>query len=188
MVAWDRRTRLAPESAISSRNTSDDRYATFFYAIYDCEEKSLTYTNAGHLAPFFVNGDKVQELDEGGTVVGLFEDCPTRRATSKVEPGSLLVAFSDGLTEPENVYGEEFGMERLKEEILRQREYAPAAHRRKSDRCRRTMGRHSRASRRHHRSRRPYGLTFAPMDLRNARAYENIEVYPKSGRTGQLCQ
>ncbi|MGC1966911.1 MAG: SpoIIE family protein phosphatase, partial [Candidatus Acidiferrales bacterium] len=52
------------------RNTSDDRYATFFYADFDVSARMLTYTNAGHLAPFFVSGDKVQELSEGGTVIG----------------------------------------------------------------------------------------------------------------------
>ncbi|MGA8145260.1 MAG: SpoIIE family protein phosphatase [Candidatus Acidiferrales bacterium] len=108
------------------KNTSDDRYATFFYAVYDCEAKSLTYTNAGHLAPFFVNAGKVQKLDEGGTVVGLFEEVPYTQGTLQVEPGSMLVAFSDGLTEPENVYGEEFGMERLKDEILRQTSAPPS--------------------------------------------------------------
>jgi len=107
------------------KNTSDDRYATFFYAVYDCDAKSLTYTNAGHLAPFFVNGGKVQQLDEGGTVVGLFEEVPYKQGAVKVESGSVLVAFSDGLTEPENVYGEEFGMERLKEEVIRQANVPP---------------------------------------------------------------
>lgn len=103
------------------RNTSDDRYATFFYGVYDAHAKTLTYTNAGHLAPFYVANGKVQRLDEGGTVVGMFEDCDYEQKTLKIEPGSLFVAFSDGLTEPENAYGEEYGMERLKEEILRQR-------------------------------------------------------------------
>ena len=96
-----------------------------FTRIYDVSTRVLTYTNAGHLAPFFVSGDKVQELSEGGTVIGMFEDCPYTQGSIKVEPGSLLVAFSDGLTEPENVYGEEFGMQRLKEEILRQRSMPP---------------------------------------------------------------
>jgi sigma-B regulation protein RsbU (phosphoserine phosphatase) len=107
------------------RNTSDDRYATFFYAVYDVAARTLTYTNAGHLAPFFVNGSNVQELSEGGTVVGLIEDCNFTQGTIKVEPGSLFVAFSDGLTEPENVYGEEFGVTRLREEVLRQRSLHP---------------------------------------------------------------
>ena len=107
------------------RNTSDDRYATFFYAVYDVAARTLTYTNAGHLAPFFVNGTNVQELSEGGTVVGLIEDCQFTQGTIKVEPGSLFVAFSDGLTEPENVYGEEFGVTRLRDEVLRQRSLHP---------------------------------------------------------------
>jgi sigma-B regulation protein RsbU (phosphoserine phosphatase) len=103
------------------KNTSDDRYATFFYGVYDAEAKTLTYTNAGHLAPFFVSDERVRQLDHGGTVVGLFEEFDYEQTTLKVEPGSLLVAFSDGLTEPENAYGEEFGMERVREEILRQK-------------------------------------------------------------------
>jgi sigma-B regulation protein RsbU (phosphoserine phosphatase) len=107
------------------KNTSDDRYATFFYAVYDAAAETLTYTNAGHLAPFFVHGGKVERLDEGGTVVGLFEGAAYTQGTLKVTPGSILVAFSDGLTEPENVYGEEFGIDRLRDEILRQRNAPP---------------------------------------------------------------
>lgn len=107
------------------RNTSDDRYATFFYGVYDSESHTFTYTNAGHLAPFFIHDGKVDELSEGGTVVGLFEDFPYEQRTVKVEPGSLFVLFSDGLTEPENVYGEEFGVQRLREEVLRQRNVPP---------------------------------------------------------------
>jgi phosphoserine phosphatase RsbU/P len=103
------------------RNSSDDRYATFFYAVYDAASNVLTYTNAGHLAPFFVNDGKVERLDEGGTVVGLFETATYRQGVLKASPGSVLVAYSDGLTEPENVYGEEFGLDRLRDEILRQR-------------------------------------------------------------------
>jgi sigma-B regulation protein RsbU (phosphoserine phosphatase) len=107
------------------KNTSDDRYATFFYGVYDADVKTLTYTNAGHLAPFFLTDGHLERLEEGGTVVGLFEECVYEQRTLKVEPGSVLVAFSDGLTEPENAYGEEYGMERLEDEILRQR-HAPA--------------------------------------------------------------
>ena len=102
------------------KNTTDDRYATFFYAVYDAAAKTLTYTNAGHLAPFYVCKNEIARLDVGGTVVGLFEEAQFEQKTIKVEPDSLLVAFSDGLTEPENAYGEEYGMQRLQEEILRQ--------------------------------------------------------------------
>ena len=103
------------------RNTSDDRYATLFYAVYDSAAKTLTYTNAGHLAPIFVSDGCARSLDQGGTVIGLFEDAQYTQGTIEVKPGSLLVGFSDGLTEPESVYGEEYGIERLRTEILRQR-------------------------------------------------------------------
>ncbi len=106
-------------------NTSDDRYATLFYAVYDSSTRTLTYTNAGHLPPFLIADGKIDVLDQGGTVVGLFEDAVYVECSRKVEPGSLLVAFSDGLTEPENVYGEEFGVARLQTEILRHRATPP---------------------------------------------------------------
>lgn len=102
-------------------NTSDDRYATFFYAVYDCDAKTLTYINAGHLAPLFITDAGCEELSSGGTVIGLFEEYPFTQRTLQVKPGSVLVVFTDGLTEPENVYGEEFGNARLKEEAVRQR-------------------------------------------------------------------
>jgi phosphoserine phosphatase RsbU/P len=108
------------------RNTSDDRYATLFYAVYDSEAKTLTYTNAGHPPPFFLCDGGVQSLDQGGTVVGLFEDADYTQRTITVSQCSLLVAFSDGLVEPESVYGEEFGVERLKSEVSHQRELPPA--------------------------------------------------------------
>jgi phosphoserine phosphatase RsbU/P len=103
------------------KNTSDDRYATLFYAVYDSTAKTLTYTNAGHVAPIFVSNGCTRSLDQGGTVIGLFEDAQYTESTFEISPGSLLVGFSDGLTEPESVYGEEYGIARLKAEILRQR-------------------------------------------------------------------
>ncbi|MGH9732666.1 MAG: PP2C family protein-serine/threonine phosphatase [Candidatus Acidiferrales bacterium] len=103
-------------------NTSDDRYATLFYAQYDAASRSLSYTNAGHCAPFFVTGNTVKKLDQGGTVVGLFDNADYKQVTVPAEPGALFVGFSDGLLEPENVYGEEFGTSRLANEVLRLRD------------------------------------------------------------------
>jgi len=108
------------------RNTTDDRYATFFYAVYDSDVHTLAYTNAGHVPPLYVVGDTVRTLEEGGTVVGLFDNCSYEQTTIEVAPDSLLVALSDGLTEPENVYGEEFGSARISVEVGRHRHMAPA--------------------------------------------------------------
>ena len=103
-------------------NTSDDRYATLFYAEYDASSRSLCYTNAGHCAPLFVVGNTVKKLDQGGTVVGLFDNADYQQVAVPAEPGALFVGFSDGLLEPENVYGEEFGTLRLANEVLRLRD------------------------------------------------------------------
>jgi len=106
-------------------NTSADRYATFFIAVYDGATRTLRYTNAGHLPPVCIMGDKVIRLEAGGMVVGLFDDSHYDQGTLQMEPGALLVAFSDGLIEPENAYGEEFGAARLQAEVLRHRNLAP---------------------------------------------------------------
>jgi sigma-B regulation protein RsbU (phosphoserine phosphatase) len=103
-------------------NTTEDRYATFFFAIYDSSEGVLRYTNAGHPAPFCISGGQVNRLEVGGTVVGVFDDYQYEEGVVQVEPGSLLVIFSDGLVEPENVYGEEFGSRRLADVALRDRQ------------------------------------------------------------------
>lgn len=107
-------------------NTTDDRYATMFYAEYDTAARVLSYTNAGHLAPMLLQGGQVTRLDKGGTAIGLFEECEWEEGRVEVAPGSVLVIFTDGLTEPENVYGEEFGDKRLMDVAQRNRE-APCA-------------------------------------------------------------
>lgn len=106
-------------------NTSEERYATFFYAVYDSSTRTLRYTNAGHFPPLYIAGERVTRLEEGGMVVGLFDNCSYQEGSIQVEPGSVLVAYSDGLIEPENVFGEEFGTERLLAIALRHREASP---------------------------------------------------------------
>jgi sigma-B regulation protein RsbU (phosphoserine phosphatase) len=99
--------------------SADDRYATLFLGIYNSQNRTLRYTNAGHLPPLYFNGGGVTKLETGGTVVGLLEDCVYEEGTMVLEPGSILMAYSDGITEPENVYGEQFGRARLIEEVQR---------------------------------------------------------------------
>lgn len=94
-------------------NTSDERYATLFYSVFDERSRTLHYTNAGHLPPLYVTSGGVRKLEAGGTVIGLFDTCVFEQSSLTVEPGSLFVAYSDGLIEPENVYGEQFGIQRL---------------------------------------------------------------------------
>lgn len=116
-------------------STVSGKYATFFYALYNQAESSLTYVNAGHLPPLLfrpvpTNGGKphaesgpftpftfdscqVMRLKTGGTVVGIFPDSEYRRETIRVQPGDVLVVYTDGVTEAMNPRDEEFGENRF---------------------------------------------------------------------------
>ena len=98
-------------------NTPLEKYVTFFFAIYDARTRSLSYTNAGHLPPVLFRHGKLERLRTGGTVVGLFPSPEYQTGEIRLEPHDLLLAFTDGMTEPENTYGEEFGEARLLEVV-----------------------------------------------------------------------
>jgi phosphoserine phosphatase RsbU/P len=94
-------------------STPAAKYATLFLGIYDGATRRLVYSNGGHLQPILISEDgSSQPLTCGGTVVGLFDNLSFPEATVRLHPGDVLVAYSDGVTEPENDYGE-FGEERL---------------------------------------------------------------------------
>src|SRR3984893_3295348 len=91
------------------RNTGDDRFATFFIAVYDSATRILRYTNAGHLPSFLLSRNKTVHLDKGGMVLGVYEECMYEENLLEVPADALLIGYSDGLIEPESVYGEELG-------------------------------------------------------------------------------
>ncbi|HKE26534.1 MAG TPA: SpoIIE family protein phosphatase [Bryobacteraceae bacterium] len=100
-------------------NTTPEKYATFYFALYEEATNSLTYTNAGHLSPMLVRAGEVQTLDSTGTVVGAFPIARYEERTVPLEHGDILVAYTDGIVEPENAYGEMFGEERLKDLVIK---------------------------------------------------------------------
>jgi phosphoserine phosphatase RsbU/P len=95
------------------QSTPSEKYATLFLGIYDGHERKLTYSNGGHLPPIILGKDgSVRRLEQGGTVVGLFAHRTYPEASVALRQGELFVAYSDGVTEPENDFGE-FGEQRL---------------------------------------------------------------------------
>jgi phosphoserine phosphatase RsbU/P len=95
------------------QSTQPEKYATLFLGFYDDIKHRLTYANAGHLPPIVLSRNgSVRRLDRGGTVVGLFPDRDYEEETVELYPGDIFIAFSDGITEPENEFGE-FGEQRL---------------------------------------------------------------------------
>ena len=95
------------------RATPPEKYATMFLGCYDPGAQSLVYSNGGHLPPIVIGQDQsVTRLETSGTVVGLFDGMAYSESRVPMQPGDIFVAFSDGVTEPENEFGE-FGEERL---------------------------------------------------------------------------
>jgi sigma-B regulation protein RsbU (phosphoserine phosphatase) len=100
-----------------------NRYATFFYAEYEPERRALTYVNAGHNPPMLFRtrgtGAAVQRLEAGGTVIGLLESFPFVQDTVSLDPGDMLVAYTDGVSEAMNPEDEEWGETRMMETVER---------------------------------------------------------------------
>ncbi len=94
-------------------SSTSNRYATFFYAEYDPHARILTYVNAGHNPPLVLRGGKQISLEATGTVIGLLPDAPYSRANIVLQPGDVLIAFTDGISEAMNAADEEWGEDRM---------------------------------------------------------------------------
>jgi sigma-B regulation protein RsbU (phosphoserine phosphatase) len=119
MAAWPEGIEVSPGALLGLLNhqlyesTPPEKYATLFLGIYDGRSHRLTYSNGGHLPPILIGRDgAVRRLEAGGTVVGLFEHVTYDEGAVEMHPGEIFLAYSDGVTEPENEFGE-FGEERL---------------------------------------------------------------------------
>jgi sigma-B regulation protein RsbU (phosphoserine phosphatase) len=127
MAAWPEGIEVSPGALLGLLNhqlyesTPPEKYATLFLAIYDGRSHRLTYSNGGHLPPILIARDGgVRRLEAGGTVVGLFDNMTYDEGAVEMHPGEIFLAYSDGVTEPENEFGE-FGEERLIELVSENR-------------------------------------------------------------------
>ena len=132
MAAWPEGIEISPGALLGLLNhqlyesTPPEKYATLFLGIYDGRSHKLTYSNGGHLPPILIGEDgSVRRLEAGGTVVGLFENVIYDEGAVEMHPGEIFLAYSDGITEPENEFGE-FGEERLIELVSANR-HSPLA-------------------------------------------------------------
>jgi phosphoserine phosphatase RsbU/P len=103
-------------------STSPEKYATFFFSVYDDSDGILRYTNAGHLPPMLFRGEETITLEVDGMVVGAFAGVAYGASQVQLQKGDLLLCYTDGLTEPDNAYGEMFGEERLFDLVRRNRD------------------------------------------------------------------
>jgi len=110
----------SPATAMRLVNTGllkrqvDARYATVFFATLSADG-ALAYCNAGHNPPLVVSASGVRWLEGSGMPVGLFAAASYDDEHTRLEPGDVLVVYSDGVTEALNMAGEEYSDDRLAE-------------------------------------------------------------------------
>jgi sigma-B regulation protein RsbU (phosphoserine phosphatase) len=101
-------------------STNGEHYVTFFYATFDHATQLLTYVNAGHNPPLYLEADannEFRQLTSGGLVAGAFEHAEYEQDTVQMKTNDLLFLYTDGLTEALNQDGEEFGANRIMETL-----------------------------------------------------------------------
>jgi sigma-B regulation protein RsbU (phosphoserine phosphatase) len=111
---------VATLNRLLCNSTRGANYVTFFYAQFDQTTQRLAYVNAGHNPPFFFRANPSRDfrsLSAGGMFVGMFEHCGYEQEVVQMEPGDVLIAFTDGLSEAHNAQGEEFDEARIKEAL-----------------------------------------------------------------------
>jgi serine phosphatase RsbU (regulator of sigma subunit) len=97
-----------------------NRFITFFFTLLDSETGEMAFANAGHNPPIVVRADGSAEmLEGGGPVLGILPVAPYGEMKGRLDPGDMIVLYSDGVTEATNVSFDEFGEERFIEVLKR---------------------------------------------------------------------
>jgi serine phosphatase RsbU (regulator of sigma subunit) len=107
-----------PGPALASVNRSlirraiQSRFVTMMYGVLT-PGGTLTYSNGGHNPPFLLTKNGIKRLETGGLILGLFSHAEYQEETIQLDPGDVLVVFSDGVSEARNVADDEFGDDRI---------------------------------------------------------------------------
>jgi len=105
---------IATVNRYIQESTPPNKFVTLFYGELNPKTHVLTYTNAGHNPPILVRSDgRVETLEIGGIPIGISADVVYDQGQAQLEPGNLLILYSDGISESTNERGDEFGVTRL---------------------------------------------------------------------------
>jgi sigma-B regulation protein RsbU (phosphoserine phosphatase) len=97
-----------------------NQFVTAFYGVLDASNKTLAYTNAGHNPPLVLDKDgNARFIERGGLPLGMFRDTRYYEYYVSIEPGQVIVLYTDGVTEATGASGEEYGRERLARAVLK---------------------------------------------------------------------
>jgi sigma-B regulation protein RsbU (phosphoserine phosphatase) len=121
------KTCLERSNQLLYQSTSPEKFATLFYAILDLQNHQIHYSNAGHDTPYLCCGNAAtKRLKIGGIPLGMLPDFTYEQESVQLEDDSILVAYSDGVTEAMNAQEDMFGEERIAA-VIDQHKQAPAS-------------------------------------------------------------
>ena len=107
-------------NSLLHESTERDKFVTLFYGVLDWKNRSLSFSNAGHNPPLLLRGDgRVQYLLEGGVALGVLPDARYEERPLALQPGDVLLLYTDGVSEAESSAGEQFGTRRLEQCLQR---------------------------------------------------------------------
>jgi len=95
--------------------SDDEHYVTLLLAEVDTHKRTLRYVNCGHNPALLFQAETgtLMRMDSSCPPIGLSPDEICELASADLTAGDVLVLYTDGVTEAENLLGEEFGLERL---------------------------------------------------------------------------
>jgi sigma-B regulation protein RsbU (phosphoserine phosphatase) len=112
-------------SRVFSESTLPNQYATLVCG-RALPNGGVEICNAGHPFPLVVNGEDIRPFEVSHLPIGMFGSEDFTVSEISLEPGQSLVMYSDGVSEAQDASGEEYGVERLRHQISRQRVFSPS--------------------------------------------------------------
>jgi PAS domain S-box-containing protein len=112
---------ITSANTIISQDSKAGMFVTLFYGILSEQDRTMTYVNAGHNPPlvYRVQSDLFEELSATGLVMGADEGEKYSQKTVQIDPGDIVVLYTDGITESINSSQEMYGESRLKSVVRR---------------------------------------------------------------------
>lgn len=108
------------------RDTLDNEFATLWYGVLDPRTLRLTYCNAGHEPPLLLREGRIYRLDVGGMIVGVDRSQHYHKGLWDLQPGDLILLYTDGLTEAMDGEQRKFGRKRIDKALLEAADKPPA--------------------------------------------------------------
>jgi phosphoserine phosphatase RsbU/P len=103
-------------------NCPSNRFITFFFSVLNTATGEFAFANAGHNPPIIIRASgEFEMLEGGGPVLGILPIAPYSEMHAQLNPGDILVIYSDGVTEANNLRYEEFDEQRLIDTLVQYR-------------------------------------------------------------------